>query len=135
MTDVDVKAEFVRVLEHQRVQGLAVQQSWFRGQLTAEANVLFLQLAPGSWLRFFFDAGVFFWRMVDAPDAGERGDEDSEYRIVEAAPEGAMGTVSAVHFTAPDRDTVVLTISFAGGAQLVLQNRDDRNTLLVSLTG
>jgi hypothetical protein len=119
---------FARALEHQRVLDLAVQECWHQGRLSAPANVVFLRVAPERWLRFFFDAGVFFWRTIEAPDTPAAAD-GFEYRIVQAAPECVGRTVSTVVVTAPDRDTVVLTISFAEGGQLILQNRDDANTL------
>ena len=57
---------FRRAVEGAQCLGLLAQEYRRDGDLVSPANVLFLQVAPGRWLRFFLDAGVFFWREVPA---------------------------------------------------------------------
>ena len=55
-------------VRHQVCNALLVQEYWYRGELVDEANVLFLRLDGDSWHRFFIDAGIVFWKTVEAPD-------------------------------------------------------------------
>jgi hypothetical protein len=71
--------EFAQEVENQHCEEFRVQELWFEGRLADEWNVLFLKLRSG-WVRFFFDAGVFFWKR-ESPVLPEKH-EQNEYRLV-----------------------------------------------------
>src|SRR5262245_66541646 len=71
--------EFALEVENQRCVEFRVQQFWLEGRLADEWNVLFLRLSS-RWVRFFFDAGVFFWKR-QSPSLPAKH-ENNEYRLV-----------------------------------------------------
>src|ERR1700730_14892436 len=65
-------------IAHQACRALIAQEYWHHGELVCGANVLFLRLDDDMWHRFFSDAGVVFWKTVEAPEPPEE-DGDNRY--------------------------------------------------------
>ena len=55
---------------------------WHHGVPSDLVNVVFLEVKGGTWVRFFFDAGVFFWR-TGAPEQVTGGEPAFEYRLTD----------------------------------------------------
>ena len=66
MTQVVHLAEF----EDLTCLGLVAQECYYQGDLVEPANVVFLQVGPARWFRFYIDCGDF------GPDRGRRGEPD-----------------------------------------------------------
>jgi hypothetical protein len=73
--------EFRHHLEGRQCTLFQTQQHWYNGCLSNPYNVLFLQVDGGTYLRFFVDEGVFFWR-TEGPALPPDFDGNS-YRFVE----------------------------------------------------
>ena|SRR6266403_4362998 len=121
--------EFTLQIQDRRCDEFMVQQFWHQGRLANEWNVLFLKLANGPWLRFFFDAGVFFWR-TEEPSLPENH-EDNQYRLakpdVAKAVEGR--TIVDAVFSALKSGGRTLTLELDDGMALHLHNDKDRSSV------
>jgi hypothetical protein len=117
-------------LTGQRCERLICQEFWYAGELSAPVNVLFLR-ANGAWHRFFFDAGVLFWRSVDAPDQHDTTEMD-EFHYPHADIGGRHG-ISGRRILGlargQDGAAVWLRIDFAAGLRLLVSNHDDVSRL------
>jgi len=107
---------------------------WYGGKFIGHC-VLFMKLPTGIWLRFFFDAGVFFWREVACPDRNY--DEGSvSYRSTEI-PDGArlLGqVVDRIEISGIDGHPFrELVIAFAGGSRIRYEDRDDKTQFAIEL--
>lgn len=126
---------FRRAVEGAMCLDLLAQEYHRHGELVAPANVLFLRFAPRGWLRFFLDAGVFFWREVPAAEgiaAAEAAPGDS-YPLVPIAAPGLVGSrVAAAELQAMPPDGMRLTLRFESGAALSLVNAADEVTLEIT---
>lgn len=122
-------AEFIRLIQDQSCRALLTQEFWHHGAPADLVNVVFLQIDSGRWARFFFDAGVFFWREA-APAPVEGGGPEFEYRLVDTGQRlGLTGErIEQVRFTQPDPDCARLHFEFTRGT-LILDNADDRSRL------
>ena len=122
-------AEFVRMLEGQECRALLTQEVWHRGVPSDLVNVLFLQVGDRRWARFFFDAGVFFWR-VAAAEAVTGGEPEWEYRLVDVGARFRVAgqRIARVEFVQPDPGCARLIIVLERG-RLILDNADDRSRL------
>lgn len=120
---------FVAAALNQTCTGIVVQEYHFRGYVHDEANVIFMSLETGNCLRFFFDAGVFFWKV--APPVVAPSDDQSEYRLVE--PEFAERLrgrkIVAAVFNASSHSARELGITFEGGVRFCLRNHMDTSAL------
>ena len=108
---------------------------WYRGHLASPCNVAFLRINDGQWLRFFFDAGVFFWKMVPRVDA-ELADGDFLYRPVRSADAAMLiGKVveGCLFLGDSGGQNRVLRIRFATGGRLTLTNAGDENALSIGI--
>jgi len=118
---------FAQQLEGQLCHELKVQQFFYEGRLADQWNVLFLRLARDRWVRFFFDAGVFFWKN-ERPTLPYR---DNEYRLV--TPEIAKAvegrTVLGVAFSSLATGGRTLTIELDNQTALHLHNERDRSSV------
>lgn len=121
--------DFVRQLEGRTCSGIVAQEFWHHGVASDLVNVVFLQVTDGVWLRFFFDAGVFFWR-VGAPERVTGGEPAFEYRLTDlGARFGVVGRrITRVEFVQPDPDCARLVIAFERG-RLILDNADDHSRI------
>jgi len=121
--------EFTLQLQDQRCDEFVAVEYWYQGRIANEWNVLFLKLGNGSWVRFFFDAGVFFWKK-EAPSRPENH-EDSEYRLVKPplakAVEGR--TIVDAGFSALKSGGRTLTLELDDGMALHLHNQNDRSSV------
>jgi hypothetical protein len=108
------------------------QRYLFEGTPTDEANVIFARLGEATWVRFFFDSGVFFWREVTVPESPP-AEGPNNWPLVPVALPSTRGAVIAVRFigTAGDGRRVA-SLEFQGGLRVELQNERDNNTLLVT---
>lgn len=118
-------------IAHQVCRALIAQEYWYRGELVSDGNVLFLRLEDGVWHRFSIDAGVLFWKTVEAPDPPEE-DRDHRYPHKDIAKlHGLTGkrlsTVSAADLPGGGE----LHLGFEGGNAVVLRNVDDCSKLVV----
>jgi hypothetical protein len=121
--------EFALQIQDQRCDQFMVQQFWHRGRLASEWNVLFFKLANGSWLRFFFDAGVFFWR-TEEPSLPENH-EDNEYRLTKPEIANAVEgrTIVDAAFSDLKSGGRTLTLELDDGMALYLHNDKDRSSV------
>jgi hypothetical protein len=121
--------DFVRLLEGHECRGMVAQEFWHHGAPSDLVNIVFLQVSGGTWLRFYFDAGVFFWRS-GAPEQVTGGEPAFEYRLTDlGARFGVSGQrISRVHFTQPDPDCARLVIAMERG-RLILDNADDHSRI------
>ena len=121
---------FRRAVEGAQCLGLLAQEYRRDGDLVSPANVLFLQVAPGRWLRFFLDAGVFFWREVPAAVGITDAAPGDSYPLVPASAPGLVGSrVKAAELRAVPPDGARLALRFASGAGLALVNETDESRL------
>lgn len=128
---MSAEATFASEATGARCHALLRQEHWYQGKLSALWNVLFVQVAADRWLRFFFDAGVFFWRSTRQPDSIPQ-QEESTYQltsVIEATPLLGQVIVSVV-FTDPDASVRELVIEFSGGGRLRLTNAEDENQVV-----
>jgi len=128
---MSAEATFVSEAMGATCHALMRQEHWYQGEPSSLWNVLFLQVAADKWLRFFFDAGVFFWRSAPQPDCIPKH-EDNTYQLTsvrEATP--ILGQViTRVVFTDPDALGRELVIEFSGGSRLRLANTEDENQVV-----
>jgi len=122
--------EFVRMLEGRECRGMVAQEFWHHGVPSDLVNVVFLEVKGGTWVRFFFDAGVFFWR-TGAPEQVTGGEPAFEYRLTDLTERfNVMGRrISRVYFTQPDPGCARLVIVLDRG-RLILDNADDRSRIV-----
>jgi hypothetical protein len=99
------------------------------GGLITAANVLFLQLAPARWVRFFFDSGEFFWREVPAPDVIDAAiaAPGDAYPLVDLAYARPIAghRVEQVRFQDVSVGELRLELGFDSGVRIALVNADD----------
>jgi hypothetical protein len=110
---------------------LARLEYWYDGKLASRVNVLFARVDPSGWVRFHFDAGVFFWREVPAPDAPESQGPYS-WRLLPAQVPGLRlgAAVDDIAFTGDEGQTVrSLAITLGNGTGFTLRNVDDESVL------
>jgi hypothetical protein len=101
---------------------MLAQEHWYAGELNDPINVLFAELSDGRWIRFFFDAGVFFWSLVDTPTLPEDGGEN-RYRLRDCC---VLGTVFSATLN-ESYDDALLKLQLTDGRVLQLHNSDDRS--------
>jgi hypothetical protein len=124
--------EFKRHLEGRRCTLFQTQQHWYNGCLENPYNVVFLQVDGDTYLRFFFDSGVFFWRS-EVPALPPDFDGNS-YRLVEPRElQIFVGhDVTSAHFEGIDGEAWrELSIRFASGTEFRLTNHDDTSAVSV----
>ncbi len=114
---------FQASLVGQRVSRLIAQEHRHEGQLSDRFNVLFAYVGEG-WLRFFIDAGVFFWSVVSAPNPPAASD-GHEYTLAECP---FAGTVRDVVFSC-SADSAELRVVLSDGNALCLHNEADQSTV------
>src|ERR1043165_5397344 len=110
---------------------------WFEGKLASEVDVLFARLDDGAWVRFCFDAGVFFWREVATPDTPEAAGPYT-WRILPARPpELQLGSaVEKVAFGgAEGQMSRSLAVTLGNGSGFTLQHVNDKNLLVTPTCG
>jgi hypothetical protein len=118
-----------------RCRALIAQDFWANGQLVSNANVLFLQVADGTWHRFFIDAGVLFWKTVDAPEPPrQHGDWDYRHADI-AARWGLLDKRIVDVYTADLPRGGELRLIFEGSTIVVLRDVEDHATLIVERGG
>ncbi len=112
-------------------RALTAQEYWHRGALVDEANVLFLQLEDGVWHRFFIDAGVVFWKTVDAPSSPPDNGNDRYPSKDIGARHGLTGRSLRRVGTVDLPGGGELRLEFDGGPTLILRNVDDCSSLVI----
>jgi len=122
--------EFALEVQNQHCEEFRVQQFWFDGRLADEWNVLFLKLRS-SWVRFFFDAGVFFWKR-QSPSLPEKHG-NNEYKLVrpEIANVIEGRTILVASFTRLSSGGRTLSLSTDSGPALHLHNKHDRSSIVL----
>ena len=114
---------FRAALIGETVHRLVVQEHWHEEHMSDQFNVLFV-LVDDHWLRFFIDAGVFFCRVVSAPNPPL--DEDGhKYPLVKYP---FAGTVQDVVFSFSP-NAASLHIILSDGSRLFLHNKADHSTV------
>ncbi len=115
---------FVRFISGKAVRRMLAQEHWYLGEISNPVNVLFAELDDERWIRFFFDAGVFFWSTVESPTLPE-SNEKHRYSLGDL---GYSGTAENADL-AESFDAAQLRIYFADGRVLELNNSQDRSWL------
>jgi hypothetical protein len=126
---VNEPEEFIRMLEGRECSGIVAQEVWRHDVPSDLVNVVFLHVARSMWVRFFFDAGVFFWR-VGAPKRVTGGEPAWEYRLTDLDDRfGVSGQrIVRVQFVQPDPGCARLVIALERG-RLILDNADDHSRI------
>lgn len=126
---MDAEARFVATALNRTCTDILVQEYLFRGSVHDAANVIFLSLDTGICLRFFFDAGVFFWKV--APPVAAPGDDQSQYRLTEPtfAQRLRGQKIVAAEFAVSADSARELSIAFEGRVKLCLRNHMDNSAL------
>ena len=117
-------------LAGQQCVALLSLQYWYANELAADPTVLFLKVAGGPWHRFSIDAGVVFWRIVDAPDEPE---EEGEHRWVLTDIGAAYGLVGKTLVRVAPFDLPgggEMRLEFEDTPALILRNVDDESCLV-----
>jgi hypothetical protein len=110
---------------------LARLEYWCDGRLASAVNVLFARVEANRWVRFSFDAGVFFWREVPVPEAPESQGPYS-WRLLPARVPGLHlgAAVDDIAFTGDEGQMArSLVITLGNGTGFTLRNVDDENVL------
>lgn len=111
-------------------RALVAQEYWHRGQLVSNANVLFLRLEDGTWHRFFVDAGVVFWKTVEAPEPPDE-DVGDRYPLTDIAGRyGLTGERLSSISTADLPGGGELRLTFESGKVIILRNLSDCSKLV-----
>ena len=113
---------FVQLISGRTVRRVLAQEYRYAGELGNPVNVLFAELDDEHWVRFFFDAGVFFWSVVQSPTLPE-SDEKYQYSLSDLGWSGAVENADLVE----SFDGARLRVSFTGGRVLELNNSQDRS--------
>jgi hypothetical protein len=118
----------------QACERLLCQQYYFDGELLDEANVLFLGLASGAWVRFFYDSGKFFWRDEAIPSLPSITHPTDQYHYPITELTESFG-ITACKITQVAFRKIAngwqLRIWFRNGARLELENGDDRSRVFL----
>ena len=106
---------------------LVQQKYWHQGQQVEQANVVYLQVDNKQWHRFFIDAGVLFWKIVDRPDNWDTKVEDEHhYPQTDMAEQYGLVGREIESITSKNRGLVSeLQVRLSGGIILVLKNECD----------
>jgi len=99
-------------------------------------NVLFFELENGTFARFFFDGGVFFWRS-EAPSTPDSF-EGNSFRLTEPDSFRLLSdrTITAVRFEGAPGAERRLEIAFGDSCSLEVQNHHNhRDETVVAVTG
>jgi hypothetical protein len=132
---VNQQSSFVKAIRGTTCRDIWQLEYWYGGHLSSPCNVAFLCVNGGHWLRFFFDAGVFFWKMVPSVDA-ELADGDFSYRPVRSTDATLLigKVVDGCLFLGDDgQPNRALTIRFVTGGTLTLTNVGDENVLSIGM--
>jgi hypothetical protein len=113
---------FVELISGKTLRRLLTQEHWFSDELNDPVNVCFAELDGERCVRFFFDAVVFFWNLVESPDLPESNGEN-RYLLKDT---GVRGTVS--HATLRESFTAaLLELHLTNGRVVQLHNSEDRS--------
>ena len=120
---MEMKAgSFVERLSGSTIRRLLAQEHWYADELSDPFNVLFAELDENKWVRFFFDAGVFFWTPVESPTLPEQSG-NNRYLLTDLSVSGAV-----THATVAESfDAALLEIHFADSRVFQLHNSEDRS--------
>ena len=105
------------------IRSLFVEEFWYRGELAAPVSVVFAQIAEDRWLRFFFDAGEFFWSEESSPSLPPTTD-DFSWRLTEVKFSGLVHEATLLASHNCDEPSV-LTVRSTSGEFLSLHNQFD----------
>ena len=124
--------EFVSRLEGRRCSKFLAQQYWLDGRLEDEWNVLFLGFSDGTYVRFLFDSGEFFWR-EEAPSLPDTF-EGHDYRMVEPAFSREVNgrSIAAVLFTSLISGGRAVSFSFVEGGALHVHHDSERSVVFIA---
>jgi hypothetical protein len=123
------RAGFIEILKGKICLGLVGQQYFWNGELVNDCGLLFLQISEDVWVRFFFDAGVFFWR-IEAQSEVAQFDGEYEWQLKYLGSKcKVLGRrIEAVGFEGNEGGQInQLSIHFAPNVVLCLRNVDDRS--------
>jgi hypothetical protein len=122
---------FLERVLHRACGGIQVQQVVYDGAVSDPCNVIYLELVDLPTLRFFFDAGVFFWREEEpSPIPASVG---FRYRLLrpEAFRVLEHKRVLTANFALLPQGRRILEMRFESGVGLYLQNSADKNTVVI----
>jgi len=105
---------------------------WNDGRCSSPCIAVFLEVRVESWVRFFFDAGVFFWNVVREVGA-ELSEGQYFYRSVRAEDAQSLvgKTIERCVFDGSPDGKRALSLDFTGGGRLRLSNADDETPLVI----
>jgi hypothetical protein len=105
------------------------QEFWFEGELEEHCNALYLQCSGARTVRLVLDSGVFAWYVADPEPASV--ESPGELRLIDIT-EGLDGqSIESLRLSQSPGTSAELVVELSGGSGLVLQNREDRSSLLV----
>jgi hypothetical protein len=125
----DSEKSFVVRIWGRTCRELRTQQYCYAERLEAEWNVFWMR-DDSAWIKFFFDAGVFFWK-EEAPSVPE-GSRLHQYKLVEPTFASTLSNkeIVAANFGPLPGGGRVLGIWFEGGVALRVENQSDRTSIV-----
>lgn len=128
---------FRRRLTGARCIDLQCLDHYHEGKLAGPCCAIFLRTQSGSWVRFFFQAGEFFWSDVSRPDA-ENDDGEDSYRL-RRPPKALLlgdGSIESVVFEGEaGEERREVTLEFSSGVIFYVLNQGAETTLSISAAG
>ena len=112
-----------------RCSAVWVQEAWTNGAAFDRSNVIFLQLEPEGWVRFFFDGETFFWSRREPTPAPEASPVSFRITSWVNAGECVGRTIKSGLFDAPAAGARTLDLFLDSNLILRLCNEADRNRL------
>lgn len=123
-------------LEGKTCHALLVQAIWLGDELIEPANVVFVQTAPTTWVRFYVDAGDLGWTVESelrtiAPSESDSG-ESMRYPITDVGTQWGLVGHRIERVTFEERQPApagLLIVTFSNGRRAALINEADSSRL------
>ena len=123
-------------LEGKTCHALLVQAVWLGDELTEPANVVFVQTAAATWVRFYIDAGDLGWTIEPEPRAIPPYETDSgdsmRYPITDLGTQWGLAGATIERVTFEERQPApagLLILTFSDGRRVALINEADSSRL------
>ena len=129
------EASFSARIKGTRISEFIRMEYSFQNELVSEVSVLFAHLGEDSWIRFFFDAGVFFWREVIVPETPYiEGAHSYALHPIQLQCSGDDAIVQKVEFTGQEGTTKrSASLLLRAGCVLKLKNENDENSFSITI--
>nr|WP_255656824.1 aquaporin [Lysobacter lactosilyticus] len=131
MMELDVNGE-APGLAGKACEAVLLQQYWHKGVLVEPANVIHMRFS-GVWHRLYFDYGIVFWRISDAPpEPGSDTDYEWEYPLEDLGAAAEVIGIPLDHYSMkPVVGGSTVELCFETGKRIIFENVDDHTTYRV----